>query len=218
MSVEPKLVVRFLERQDYLPIFEAMKQFTDRRLADTPDEIWFLEHNPVFTQGQAGKQEYLLAPGDIPVVQSDRGGQITYHGPGQITGYLLIDLKRKGLNVRQLVTIIERALVAALAHWGIKAAPRTDAPGVYVESGEKIASLGLRIRRGRSYHGLNFNVAMDMAPWRRINPCGLGVAMTQLSDQVDNPPALFEVTQYLAGLLAGGLGYNSYRSADALYK
>ena len=174
---------------DYVVSYDAMRQITDSRDESSPDEIWLLEHNPVFTQGQAGKEEYLLMPGDIPVVQSDRGGHVTYHGPGQITGYLLIDLRRLGLGVRDLVTLIEQSIVETLAHWGINAAPRSDAPGVYVDSGEKIGSLGLRVRRGCSYHGLNFNVDMDLEPWRRINPCGLGVPMTQMSNLLDDPPS-----------------------------
>lgn len=214
MPTATPLIIRFLGCLDYLPVFRAMQQFTDQRTSETPDEIWFLQHNPVFTQGQAGKGEHLLAPGDIPVVQSDRGGQVTYHGPGQITGYLLVDLKRRGLSVRQLVTLIEEALVTTLAHWGIAAVSRPDAPGVYVENGDKIGSLGLRVRRGRSYHGLNFNVAMDMEPWRRINPCGLGIGVTQFRDLLESSPSVAEVTQFLADQLARGLGYNDYLASD----
>lgn len=213
MPDSPALVVRFLDRVDYLPAYAAMQDFTDSRTPDTPDEIWLLEHNPVFTQGQAGKEEYLLAPGGIPVVHSDRGGQITYHGPGQITGYLLVDLKRRGVTVRELVSLIERAMVDTLANWGIAAAPRDDAPGVYVANGDKIGSLGLRVRKGCSYHGLNFNVAMDMEPWRRINPCGLSIGITQVQDLLENPPSLPEVARQLAGELRDGLGYNDYQTA-----
>jgi lipoyl(octanoyl) transferase len=210
------LIVRYLGCRQYLDTFEAMKAFTAERTKDTPDEIWLLEHEPVFTQGQAGKEEYILMPGDIPVVKSDRGGHVTYHGPGQITGYLLIDLKRLGLGVRDLVTLIEVSLVETLAHWGIKATPRPDAPGVYVDSpviakGSKIASLGLRVRRGCSYHGLNFNVDMDLSPWSRINPCGLGVTMTQMNDLLDTPVSLNEVAEYLANILTKKLGYNDHR-------
>jgi lipoyl(octanoyl) transferase len=192
-----------------------MKAFNDNRDASTADEIWLLEHHPVFTQGQAGKEEYILLPGDIPVVKSDRGGHVTYHGPGQITAYVLVDLKRLKIGVRDLVTLIEQALVQTLAHWGVSAAPRKDAPGVYVDSGDKIASLGLRIRKGCSYHGLNFNVSMDLSPWQRINPCGLGVAMTQLADLVDEPPTVLEVMDKLADSLSTGLGYTAYLQGDA---
>lgn len=176
------MLVRDLGRTRYGPVFEAMKAFTDRRTAETPDEIWLTEHEPVFTQGQAGRAEHLLAPGDIEVVQSDRGGQVTYHGPGQITGYLLFDIRRLGLTVRGLVSGIEQAIVDTLAGYGIAGAPRPDAPGVYVD-GSKIASLGLRVRRGCSYHGLALNVDMDLEPFGRINPCGLqGLAVTQVAD------------------------------------
>ena len=191
-----------------------MKAFNEQRDADTPDEIWMLEHHPVFTQGQAGKEEYILLPGDIPVVKSDRGGHVTYHGPGQITAYVLVDLKRLKIGVRDLVTLIEQSLVETLAHWDINAAPRKDAPGVYVDNGEKIASLGLRIRKGCSYHGLNFNVSMDLSPWQRINPCGLGVAMTQLADLVDEVPTIEQVMDQLADALGAGLGYNEHCNGD----
>ena len=191
-----------------------MKAFNEQRDANTPDEIWMLEHHPVFTQGQAGKEEYILLPGDIPVVKSDRGGHVTYHGPGQITAYVLVDLKRLKIGVRDLITLIEQSLVETLAHWDINAAPRKDAPGVYVDSGEKIASLGLRIRKGCSYHGLNFNVSMDLSPWQRINPCGLGVAMTQLADLVDEVPTIEQVMDQLADALGAGLGYNEHCNGD----
>ncbi|WP_238946913.1 lipoyl(octanoyl) transferase LipB [Seongchinamella unica] len=148
-----------------------MREFTDQRGEQTPDELWLLQHPRVFTQGQAGKAEHVLAPGDIPVIQVDRGGQVTYHGPGQWVVYLLVDLKRRGLGVRALVTLIENAIVQLLSEYGIDASPRADAPGVYVD-GDKIASLGLRVRRGCSYHGLSLNVDMDLEPFSRINPCG----------------------------------------------
>jgi lipoyl(octanoyl) transferase len=177
-----RLTVRSLGEQPYTRIWEAMKAFTANRGAQTPDELWCLEHPPVYTQGQAGKAEHILNPGDIPVIQVDRGGQVTYHGPGQLVVYLLIDLTRAGLGVRELVDLIEQSLVAVLADYGIEAAPRTDAPGVYVD-GAKIASLGLRVRRGCSFHGLALNVAMDLEPFRRINPCGhAGMPMTQIRD------------------------------------
>lgn len=160
----------------------AQQAFTDGRELQTPDEIWWLEHDPVFSQGQAGRAEHVLAPGSIPVVQSDRGGQVTYHGPGQLVGYLLIDVRRLQLGVRGLVSAIENAIIATLAGWGIEAAARAEAPGVYVGAA-KIASLGLRVRRGCSYHGLALNVDMDLEPFARINPCGMaGLAVTQLAD------------------------------------
>jgi lipoyl(octanoyl) transferase len=209
------LIVRYLGCRPYLETFEAMKKFTADRDETTADEIWLLEHEPVFTQGQAGKDEYILSPGDIPVVQSDRGGHVTYHGPGQITGYLLIDLRRLDMGVRDLVDLLEHAMVETLAHWSISASPRPDAPGVYIQQGEqsgaKIGSLGLRIRRGCSYHGLNFNVDMDLAPWDRINPCGLGVPMTQMNDLLDKPVSLMAVAQVLADILTARLGYNDHR-------
>ncbi len=171
--------VRNLGLRDYAEVFAEMRDYTGARDAQTPDEIWFTEHPPVFTQGQAGKAEHLLWPGNIPVVQSDRGGQVTYHGPGQVVGYLLFDLRRQGLSVRGLVTGIETSMIDVLQKHGIDAAARPDAPGVYV-SGAKIGSLGLRVRRGCSYHGLALNVDMDLEPFTRINPCGL--TDTQVTD------------------------------------
>jgi lipoyl(octanoyl) transferase len=211
----PSLIVRHLGLQEYSHCFAAMKAFNEQRKSASADEIWLLEHQPVFTQGQAGKEEYLLNPGAIPVIKSDRGGQVTYHGPGQITAYVLVDLKRLKLGVRDLVNIIEQALVDTLAVWQVVASPRREAPGVYIESGEKIASLGLRIRKGCSYHGLNFNIAMDMQPWQQINPCGLSVAMTQLADLVESPPDIESVSHKLVENLATGLGYNEYQSDNS---
>jgi len=208
------LIIRYLGLRDYAVTYAAMREFVEHRDAQCSDEVWFLQHSPVYTQGQAGKSEHVLSPGDIPVVKTDRGGQVTYHGPGQITAYLLIDLKRLKIGVRDLVTIIEQALVDCLHHWHITASPRKDAPGVYVQGGQKIASLGLRIRKGCSYHGLNFNIAMDMQPWQRINPCGLGVEMTQLADLIAPAPSISEVTEKLAELIALALGYNSYQKGD----
>lgn len=209
------LIVRYLGTRDYSETFALMKNFNEQRDQSTADEIWLLQHHPVFTQGQAGKAEYILEPGDIPVVKSDRGGHVTYHGPGQITAYVLVDLKRLKMGVRDLVTLIEQALVDTLQHWQISAAPRRDAPGVYTESGDKIASLGLRIRKGCSYHGLNFNVSMDLSPWQRINPCGLGVAMTQMADLIHNPPSIEQVMEQLADNLTAGLGYNAHHIGPA---
>jgi len=179
LSVET-LFVRQSGLRDWQPVSDAMHQYTDQRDDQSRDEIWLVEHPPVFTQGQAGKAEHLLMPGDIPVVQSDRGGQVTYHGPGQQVMYVLIDVKRRKLGVRQLVTILEETVIATLAEFGVSARARADAPGVYVGE-EKICSLGLRIRKGCSFHGLALNVAMDLSPFLRINPCGYaGMSMTQL--------------------------------------
>jgi lipoyl(octanoyl) transferase len=167
----PQLVVRELGLVDYQSTFTAMRQLTDSRDADSPDELWLLQHPPVFTQGQAGKAEHVLAPGDIPVIQVDRGGQVTYHGPGQWVLYLMVDLRRQDLGVRALVTLLESSVMQLLQEYAIVAAAQPQAPGVYV-AGEKIASLGLRVRRGCSYHGLALNVDMDLEPFQRINPCG----------------------------------------------
>ena len=174
-------VVRRLGRVEYEPTWRAMQRFTDERGPDTPDEIWLLEHPPVFTLGMNAAREHLLAPGDIPVVQIDRGGQVTYHGPGQLVVYPLLDLRRAGMGVRDLVTALERAVIDYAASLGVRATARPEAPGVYVD-GRKLASIGIRVRRGASYHGLALNVSMDLAPFARINPCGYaGLEMTQLS-------------------------------------
>ena len=171
-----------LGRTRYAPVFQAMRDFTVQRTGATPDELWLTEHEPVFTQGQAGRAEHVLAPGDIEVVQSDRGGQVTYHGPGQLVVYLMVDVRRAKLSPRGLVSAIEDSIIDLLQSYDIDAANRRDAPGVYV-AGAKVASLGLRIKRGCSYHGLALNVNMDLEPFGRINPCGLiGVKVTQLAD------------------------------------
>ena len=198
-----------LGQQDYLTSWQAMTDFTNQRTPETTDQLWLVEHPPVFTQGQAGKAEHLLFPGDIPVVQSDRGGQVTYHGPGQLVAYPLLDLRRLKIGVRELVTSIEQTIVATLTYYGIESAARPDAPGVYV-NGDKIASLGLRVRRGCSFHGLALNVAMDLAPFQRINPCGYqGLAMTQMKDLLPNPPALEDVQTQLVAEFARKLGYET---------
>lgn len=177
----PGIDVRSLGRQAFEPTWRAMQRFTEQRHADTPDEIWFTEHPPVFTLGLNARREHVLAPGDIPVVQIDRGGQVTYHGPGQLLVYPLLDLKRAGLHVRGLVMALERSVVDLALEYGLEAAGRPDAPGVYVE-GRKLASIGLRIRRGASYHGMALNVDVDLEPFSRINPCGFhGLAMTDLA-------------------------------------
>ncbi len=174
------ITIRDLGRQSYEPLWRAMQSFTDERDADTPDEIWFCEHEPVFTLGINSAEEHLLAPGDIPVVQIDRGGQVTYHGPGLLMIYPLIDLRRAGLGVRDLVSALEQSVVDLAAEYGIVAAARPEAPGVYVE-GDKLASVGLRIRRGCSFHGMALNVDADLEPFSRINPCGFsGLKMTDL--------------------------------------
>lgn len=202
-----ELIVRHLGLVDYLPTLEAMRRLTAERDERTPDEIWLLQHPQVFTQGQAGKAEHLLAPGDIPVIQVERGGQVTYHGPGQLVAYLMLDLRRQGLGVRELVTAMEQSLVDVLAAYGVEAAPKADAPGVYVD-GDKIASLGLRVSRGCSFHGLALNVDMDMSPFWRINPCGYaGLKMVQLKDLLETPPQLDEVAQRLEQALRRRLGY-----------
>ncbi|SER64753.1 lipoyl(octanoyl) transferase [Pseudomonas sp. NFACC02] len=191
---------------DYEPTWQAMQRFTDGRDRDTPDEVWLVQHPPVFTQGQSGKPEHLLLPGDIPVVQVDRGGQVTYHGPGQLVAYLMLDVRRLGYGVRELVTRIERSLIDLLASYGVTAAAKPEAPGVYVD-GAKIASLGLRIRNGCSFHGLALNVDMDLDPFKRINPCGYaGLAMTQLREQA-GPIEFAEVSARLRAQLVKHLDY-----------
>jgi lipoyl(octanoyl) transferase len=204
--------VRHLGLRDYEPTFAQMRAFTDARTADTSDELWLLQHPPVFTQGQAGKPEHLLMPGDIPVVQSDRGGQVTYHGPGQLVVYFLVDLNRAGYGIRSLVTRIEQAMIDVLAGYGIKAHADHDAPGVYVDGvgglpgRAKIGSLGLRVRRGCSYHGMSLNVAMDLEPFSRINPCGhQGLRMTQIAE-LGGPAAVDAVAADLLPLLLRHLG------------
>ena len=187
------LRLRELGVVEYLPTLQAMKAFTDSRGASDPDELWLLQHPRVFTQGQAGKAEHLLSPGDIPVIQVDRGGQVTYHGPGQWVVYLLVDLRRRGLGVRALVDLIEESLVRLLANYDIQGSPRADAPGVYVGE-QKIASLGLRVRRGCSYHGLSLNVDMDLEPFQRINPCGYqGLQVTSMAQLL--PAAKLDLDQ-----------------------
>lgn len=203
-----ELVIRTLGEQAYPQTWEAMKAFTADRGAATTDELWFLEHPRVYTQGQAGKAEHILAPGDIPVIQVDRGGQVTYHGPGQLVVYLLLDLTRRKLGVRDLVDAIEQAIVLCLGEIGIDAAPRPDAPGVYVGDA-KIASLGLRVRRGCSFHGLALNVDMDMEPFARINPCGFaGMPMCQVRDFTTETD-IQAISERLSIALADGLGVQS---------
>lgn len=209
MLQQMPLIVRHLGIRPYLQTWQDMQTFTDQRDADTPDEIWLLQHEAVYTQGQAGKAEHLLHQTDIPVVQSDRGGQITYHGPGQLIAYLLIDVRRKGLGVRQLVTAMEQAVIALLARSGIEAVAKPDAPGVYV-AGAKIASLGLRIRRGCSFHGLALNVNLDLTPFSHINPCGYaGLAMTQTAT-LGGPQTMAEAEPLLLNELTRLIDYSTW--------
>jgi lipoyl(octanoyl) transferase len=207
-----QLIVRQLGLQPYLPIWQAMQDFTDDRDAETADEIWLVEHQAVFTQGQAGKEEHILMPGDIPVVKVDRGGQVTYHGPGQQMMYVLLNLKRNKLGVRTLVTALEQCVVSTLQEYAINAYPKVDAPGVYVDT-KKVCSIGLRIRKGCSFHGLALNVNMDLSPFQRINPCGYaGLEMIDCA-QLDGPNTLAEagtkLTDHLSALL--GIKNKEYR-------
>ncbi len=193
-STAPPIKFLSLGLQEYKTTWEQMKQFVAKRSTDTTDEIWLLQHPPVFTLGQAGKEAHILNPGDIPIVRSDRGGQVTYHGPGQLVAYLMIDVARRGWHSRELVRRIETALINLLASLDISAHSRQDAPGVYTEEGCKIASLGLRIKRQSSYHGLALNVDMDLSPFQRINPCGYaGMAMTHI--KAHHPAATLEHVQ-----------------------
>jgi lipoyl(octanoyl) transferase len=198
-------LLRWLDRAEYEPTWRAMQSFTEQRGPQTRDEIWFLEHPPVFTLGMNAAREHVLAPGDIPLVQIDRGGQVTYHGPGQLVVYPLLDVRRHALGVRQLVMALENAIIALLASWNIAATAKRDAPGIYVD-GRKLASIGLRIRRGCSYHGLAFNVAMDLEPFRRINPCGYrGLEVTDLRT-LGVSLELHSVAELLAPHLLSALG------------
>ena len=192
------LQVRRIGLMAYEPVWRAMQAFTDQRDENTPDELWLVEHPPVFTQGQAGRAEHILAPGDIPVIQVDRGGQVTYHGPGQIVAYPLIDIKRMGVGVRELVKGIEQTIIDVLKSYGVDAGLIAGAPGVYID-GVKIASLGLRIRKGRSFHGLSFNINMDLEPFQRINPCGFqGLQVTNLSALAE-VSSMAEVEEWFPG-------------------
>ena len=214
---ENLITVCQLGLRPYEQVFAAMKDYTESRTNSCPDQLWIVQHPPVFTQGQAGKAEHLLRPGDIPVLKVDRGGQVTYHGPGQLVVYTLIDLKRAGLNVRELVCAIELSLKALLARYGIVAETRDKAPGVYVGAA-KIASLGLRIRRGRSYHGLALNVDVDLEPFQRINPCGYqGLQMTRLKDLLPRAdmPTWQTVEKQLIDELAQRFGAGRAKQPDA---
>ena len=203
---EHPLIIRHLGLEPYSDVWTRMREFTDQRNENTADEIWLVQHPPVFTLGQAGKPEHLINPGDIPVVQSDRGGQVTYHGPGQLIGYLLLDLKRAKLGVRQLVTLIEQSIIALLKGYGIEAEARPKAPGVYVGEA-KVAALDLRVRHGCSFDGLSLNVDMNLEPFSRINPCGYpGMAVTQLSE-LNAPRDINQVARDLVQQINTRLGY-----------
>jgi len=206
------LIVRQLGRVAYEPVWNQMQAFTNTRAPDSPDELWLVEHDPVFTQGQAGKPEHVLELGtDIPLVQSDRGGQVTYHGPGQLVLYPLLDIRRLGIGVRELVTRIEQSVIAILNGYGIESEARSDAPGVYV-AGQKIASLGLRVRHGRSFHGVAINFDMDLSPFQRINPCGYpGLEMTSLAMCLEghSVPSFESFRSKCAIILARAFGYEA---------
>lgn len=213
----PTINVRWLGRKDYITCWRNMQDFTNKRTDKTPDEIWLLEHPPVYTQGQCGKPEHLLDPGSIPVVQTDRGGQVTYHGPGQLMLYTLIDIQRKKLNVREFVTLLEQAVIECLSQYHIQAYSHCKAPGIYVKTHApsyeeyKICSIGLRIRKGCAYHGIALNVAMDLEPFTKINPCGFaGLKMTQCAD-LGGPTHVQKVGKQLANYLLEKLGYNIKR-------
>ena len=198
-------LVRELGRQAYEPVWRAMQKFTDARGPDTPDELWLVEHEPVFTLGQAGKPEHVLAAGDIPVLQVDRGGQVTYHGPGQLVAYPMVDLRRLGIGVRELVCRIEAAVIDVLAGFNVHGERREGAPGIYVD-GRKVMALGLRVRRGCSFHGLAFNIAMDLEPFQRINPCGFrGLEVTSMLE-LGGPGELAAVRPLLVEALSRRLG------------
>ncbi len=206
-------LVRDLGRQPYEPVWRAMQAFTDARTDDTPDELWLVEHDPVFTLGQAGKPEHVLAAGEIPVLNVDRGGQVTYHGPGQIVAYPLLDLRRLKTGVRDYVCRIEQAVIDTLGEWNIHGERREGAPGVYV-NGAKVAALGIRVRRGCTFHGLAFNIAMDLEPFARINPCGYaGLEVVSMLD-LGGPASLDAVKPVLLAALADRLGLR-LRAADA---
>ncbi|GHA82916.1 octanoyltransferase [Lysobacter bugurensis] len=212
------MITRDLGRRPYEPVWRAMQAFTDTRGDDTPDELWLVEHEPVFTLGQAGKREHVLVPGDIPVLHVDRGGQVTYHGPGQLVLYPLLDLKRMKVGVREYVERIEQAVIDTLAEWNIDGARRCGAPGVYVNDA-KVMALGIRVRRGCTFHGLAFNVSMDLEPFSRINPCGYaGLQVVSLAD-LGGPSGLSAVKPVLLSQIARQFGLAIKpvaASADAL--
>lgn len=213
--MDSQVIIRQLGVEPYEPTWQKMQHFTDQRDESTPDEIWLLEHEPVFTQGQAGKAEHLLNPGDIRVVQVDRGGQVTYHGPGQLVIYLLLNLRRHKLGVRDAVTMMEEAVVETLRSFGIESYAKPDAPGVYVDE-QKIASLGLRVRKGCTFHGLALNIDMDMEPFLRINPCGYaGMQMAQLGALVPGADPQ-EVRRRMIDYFVSKIGYTLVLNKNSL--
>lgn len=229
-----QLIVRHLGLQAYKPIWHAMSRFTDDRDEDTLDELWLVQHHPVFTQGQAGKAEHVLDPGDIPIVQSDRGGQVTYHGPGQLVIYPLINLRRRQLGVREMVTLLEQLAIDLFEHYGLDTYAKADAPGVYVSKAfaettdkikrpqenkqeSKIASLGLRVRKGCCFHGMSINVDMDLSPFAKINPCGYaGMRVTQLKDELEQVPDIEMLKQTIIAQLANKLGVTQIQQMHSL--
>ncbi|OGT42215.1 MAG: octanoyltransferase [Gammaproteobacteria bacterium RIFCSPHIGHO2_12_FULL_40_19] len=216
-NTENDLIIRDLGMIDYLKTWENMRDFTDSRTENTVDEIWVLQHPPVFTQGLAGKPEHILNPHHIPVIQTDRGGQVTYHGPGQLIVYVLIDLKRKHLHARELVQKLEKSVIELLSELSINASTQCNAPGVYVHD-EKICSIGLRIRKGSSYHGIALNVDMDLTPFHYINPCGYqGMKMTQIKTR--NPTASFDsIKKAIVPAIMKNFGYNRPNSVSVSYQ
>ncbi|WP_198263169.1 lipoyl(octanoyl) transferase LipB [sulfur-oxidizing endosymbiont of Gigantopelta aegis] len=209
MSGTDTLQVKLLGLQAYEPVWQAMQALTEQRTAETADEIWLLEHEPVFTLGRNGKQEHILTDTDIPIINIDRGGQVTYHGPGQLIAYLMIDLKRKALGVRKMVTLIEQSIIDTLQEYQLQAQAKSDAPGVYIGDA-KIAALGLRIKKGCSFHGLSLNLNMDLIPFQQINPCGYkGLEVVQLSDYIEDVDSV-QVQQQLIFHLAKNLAYKAH--------
>jgi lipoyl(octanoyl) transferase len=212
-TVKPEWTIRQLGMQAYQPVWDAMERFTAERGEDGADELWLLEHYPVYTLGQAGKPEHILNPKAIEVIRCNRGGQVTYHGPGQIVAYPLVNIRRLGIGVRELVHRIEQAIIDTLAHWQINAERRVGAPGVYVGDA-KIAALGLRVRHGCSFHGLSFNIKMDLSPYYGINPCGFtGLQVTQMVELAKDA-SLSEVAQVLVQQLSSQLGLQAVWNAD----
>ena len=212
-----KLIIRLLTQQPYQSTWQAMQAFTQQRDQRTPDELWLLQHPPVFTQGLAGKPEHVLNPHNIPIVQTDRGGQVTYHGPGQLVGYTLFDMQRLELNTRSMVEQVEQAVINLLAEYAIQAHGDRDAPGVYVNNA-KICSIGLRVKRHCSYHGIALNVNMDLTPFSYINPCGFkGLQMAQISDTVPNI-TVAEVAQQIVPFFISHFGYAKYHTTETPYE
>ena len=216
MSTSSSLLLRQLGMQDYDPIWHAMQSFTQQRDAATTDEIWLLQHPPVYTLGLNGKRKHLLIENEIPIIDIDRGGQVTYHGPGQLVAYTLIDLEQKRLSVRDLVQHLEQAIIDLLADFSIQAARKNKAPGVYINDA-KIAALGLRIKKNRSYHGLSLNIDMDLSPFSAINPCGYeGMQVTQLGDLIENKPDIASISELLVKHLCRQLQYTDLQYSKAL--